>query len=229
MNENNEIMKQKSSKGLIILVIILSIVVIGLVGYIVYEKISDEDFDRKITENVKKDNNIEFENDDNDDEDDSDDDDKYKIEIFTQKTASYKLPDGNEFLVSQAKGNDINSGFVIDYKNAGSMIDVEEYNNLESVGIIENNDNILIIELMSNDKNEKKVFYEKLLKSKLTDANVSDDSKAGYIINSGTKLNTNYEIDKIGKVQINNINYPVVVSNDDYYIILEDGTLHDID
>lgn len=220
MNEVNNGVKQKNSKGLVILIVILVIAVISLAGYIVYDKINNKESDKEITE-TKKDNISTKEN-ENKKED-------YNIEIFNQTSASYKLQDGNELLFLQSKGNDINSGFQIDYKDVGHMIDVDGYYNLESVGIIENTDNIIAIELMSNEKNEKKVFYEVLSKTKLIDTNTSDDDKGSYIIESATKLNTNYVIDKIGKVQINNINYPVIVSGNDNYIINEDGSLSSIE
>lgn len=221
MNQNETIVKQKNNKGLIVLVIILFIIIIGLTSYIVCDKINTKDSNKNITENIKEDNIVK-------DEDLEENNDKYEIDIFNQISASYKLQDGNELLFLQAKGNDINSGFQIDYKNVGYMIDVEGYYNLESVGIIENNDNILVIELMSNESNEKKVIYEKLEKSKLNDTNISDNSKGEYIISSSTKLNTNYVVDKIGKVQINNINYPVIVCGNDNYMINDDGALSNI-
>lgn len=222
MEENNVMVKTKNSKGLIVLVVILLITVIGLGSYIVYDKVNNENSNKNITEVKKEDNNIKEEN-------DGPNEGKYDVQTFNQTSTSYKLQDGNELLFLQAKGNDMNSGLQIDYKDVGHMIDVEEYYNLESVGIIENTDNIIAIELMSNEKNEKKVFYEILSKAKLMDVNISADDRSSYIVESGTKLNTNYVIDKIGKVQINNVNYPVVVSGNDNYIINEDGSLSSID
>lgn len=58
---------EKDNKGLIVLVVILSLLVVGLGGYIIYDKVIDVEDKKEILNNNKEDNNVEGNEEENND------------------------------------------------------------------------------------------------------------------------------------------------------------------
>lgn len=137
MNEVNNGVKQKNSKGLIILIVILVIAFISLAGYIVYDKINNNKCDKEVTE-TKKDNISTKENENIKEEKNKEIEDNNEEELLKQINTAYE----NAY-------NYINSGIDIttDFSNQPEL---KSYFTDKAINRISKNNGMSIYSILSS-------------------------------------------------------------------------------
>ncbi len=213
--------KKKSGIGVIAFIIFISIFfVVGFIlGVILSNYYKDNLEDKKITDIKTKEETEEQE--------------KIKPTFFDQKEVTLTLKANKQIIFNQFyMGDDRSIGYGINAEivNAyfDSNIDTGDYGTIKSIGAIEKDDNIFIIALMSNLSNKTKVYYELISRDYLNNNINNNDLISEYIINNFKLLETNLEVDSIGKIQNNGIIYPVIASNDTNYIIDDNGLVQEL-
>lgn len=198
---------------ILLLIVILLLISICLIDYY-YDNNSNSDIIEKI-EKEKPENEIK----------------KNDIEYikFDSIYAALNIND-KTLLFEQAKLGDVkNSGLTVSIINnlnfPSPMIDTDEYPNVVNMGLIDKNDNIMVLFLMGNNK-DYKIYVENLVKSNLLK---SDDEVSEYLLNSIQKIETDLKIDSIGKIYIDNTEYIGFKSDNDVYKVNFDLTYEKVE
>lgn len=215
MENENLITKQNNNKGIIILLVI---VIISLLGFIAYDKITN---DRQKSNEIinNNDNNI-----NNQTQENSDKEVIYNYTQFTSKELTIDYNNGKYIKFTQAKGADQNSGLEIQLSedmNMGFQVDVNYHYDVVSIGYTSNNNTILIGALMSDSNNDLKLYYATIDKSYLNDDSIVYKIKGEKIMESFKELNTNIVINSIGLLN----NDFSISSNNEYYLLDSNGNL----
>ena len=145
LGQNGSGQNNKSNKGLIILVIILSVLIVGLVGFVVYDKVLNKD--KNEDEIVTDDSDYNSKNKKDDDSKDKDDNKKDKDDDNKDKNKDdNKKDNASSYLVCTQSASGVDITFNIEFKNNSiqSMdfsydMSLEEYTS-EQISLIEQQD-----------------------------------------------------------------------------------------
>ena len=229
MNENNEqVVKQKSNKGVIILLVVIIIILLGLSGYLAYDKFIAKDTKTSTNNTTKK------------EETKTTDDNIIKEETKTDSTTleikkdNVAITDKSAFIV---KGSSIGGSFIYCYIQDGNLyyygVNAPEYKT----------DILFGASYSDNDNNYSPKKYEGLNNVKRIKVFNEGTGIAPYLylITDDGKVYTNTTLstyEDIGFEQVNNLkdyqiddllDYSMGDSPEaDYKVILKDGTTKDI-
>jgi hypothetical protein len=205
---NNDIISYKNKRFIALILLVIVIIILILITYIDYNYSSLDTVDE--TEEIKV------------TDDDGEEEISFTYIKFAGMSVSFMV-DNKQLIFEQAKiGDTTNSGITAnifnDYSFPSPMIDTNIYNNVVNMGLLENDDNVIILSLMKDDSETPnyKLYAANLLKSNLLN---TDDEISFYILNNFMPIDTNVNIDSIGKMYNENDTYIGFKSGDDLYKI----------